>query len=112
MGHSVGRKVYVEVTATTRADGTIDPRFVRWPDGRTFPIVAAEGGPNPDYFEPGAKPAKIVSLPYSFRILVGNSNVMRHLYLEFEKGLPPRWYVSTLDADIPYEPDPPRVSLV
>lgn len=112
MGSGSTGKVYVEVTATTRPDGSIEPRFIRWPDGRLFPIAAAEGGPVPDYFEPGEKPAKVASMPFSFRVFVGRSRTVRRLYLEFAEGLPPRWYVNTDGADVPYEPIPPRVPLL
>lgn len=112
MGFDSREKVYVDVTATTHADGSIEPRFLRWPDGRLFPIAAAEGGPTPDYFEPGVKPAKVSGLPYSFRVFIGNSKVVRRLYLEMSRDAakaPPRWYVQACDGDIPYEPPTPHV---
>lgn len=84
--------------------------FVKWSDGRMLPITACEGGPHADEFKPSIKPATIVESRVRFRTYVGESRVVRRLYLEFDRTEPPRWYVKPKDSDIPYEPIPPRVA--
>lgn len=84
--------------------------FVKWSDDRMLPITACEGGPHADEFKPSIKPATIVESRVRFRTYVGESRVVRRLYLEFDRTEPPRWYVKPEDSDIPYEPIPPRVA--
>lgn len=64
--------------------------FVKWSDGRMLPITACEGGPHADEFKPGIKPATIVESRVRFRTYVGESRVVRCLYLEFDRAEPPR----------------------
>lgn len=55
-----------------------------------LPITACEGGPHADEFKPSIKPATIVESRVRFRTYVGESRVVRRLYLEFDRTEPPR----------------------
>lgn len=104
-------KVYVGVVSEAMPNGNFRPLFIKWPDGRIFPVTASEGGPFVSPVDPDA-PASAMGLPYEFRVFVGCDTAVRRLYCEVrDVAIPPRWYVmaSTEDDGVPFDPPPRKV---
>lgn len=94
-------RVYIEVTATTLPDGRVEPRFIKWRDGRVFPVAAWCGESVGARNEPHAELVETGEFLRVFNVYIGDSMRPRKLYLEAELSRLQRWFVLLERGDLP-----------